>query len=246
MRMTPYGPEHWTALIVIGIAAPLLVLAARHRGADRWITGAGWLLLGVSVAWALWDMRPEVFDIRRSLPLHLSDVARLTASLALITRRWWWVAPTYYWGLTLNAQSLLTPDLNYVTHPRLEYVLYWLLHGAVLVTPLVFVWGRGLRPRWSWFHRTWLITGGWAAVTMLVNALTGANYGYLNGTPVGPSLLDAIGPWPVYLLVAGGVLAVGWALVMTWPWTLRDRRAVAWGTASAMREAETGAGPSGV
>ena len=59
---------------------------------------------------------------------------------------------------------------------------------------------------------------------MLVNVLTGSNYGYLNATPPGASLLDVMGPWPTYLLVAGSVLAVGWGAVMTWPWELLRKR----------------------
>ena len=224
--MHPYSPEHWAALLVIAVATPLLVRAVRGRGSDvdRWITVAGWAMLVVSVWWMSWDMRPGIFDVQRSLPLHLSDLARITTSLALITRRWWWVAPTYYWGLTLNAQSILTPDLRYFFNPTLECVMYWLLHAVVFIAPVVLVWGRGLRPTWSWFGVTWLFSLAWMAVTMLVNVLTGSNYGYLNATPPGASLLDVMGPWPTYLLVAGSVLAVGWGAVMTWPWELLRKR----------------------
>ena len=41
---------------------------------------------------------------------------------------------------------------------------------------------------------------------MLVNVATGSNYGYLNGTPPGPSLLDVMGPWPRYLFVGAGLV----------------------------------------
>ena len=47
---------------------------------------------------------------------------------------------------------------------------------------------------------------------------------YLNAHPPGRSLLDAMGPWPTYLGVGCGILAVTWA-GMTWPWErLRRRR----------------------
>ena len=74
--MAPYSPEHWAALMVIAVATPLLVRAVRGRDVDRWITVAGWAMLVVSVWWMGWDMRPTVFDVQRSLPLHLSDMAR--------------------------------------------------------------------------------------------------------------------------------------------------------------------------
>lgn len=222
--MAPYSPEHWAALMVIAVATPLLVWAVRGRDVNTWITVAGWVMLVVSVWWMGWDMRPTVFDVQRSLPLHLSDMARLTTSLALITRKWWWVAPTYYWGLTLNVQSLLTPDLSYFVDPRLEYLMYWLLHAAVFIAPIVLVWGRGMRPTWTWYQVTWVFSLAWMAVTMLINVVTGSNYGYLNAHPPGRSLLDAMGPWPTYLGVGCGILAVTWA-GMTWPWErLRRRR----------------------
>ncbi|GAB3710648.1 TIGR02206 family membrane protein [Corynebacterium nasicanis] len=214
--MALYSPEHWAALLVIAVATPLFVRAAR-RGSGRWMVLAGWVLLAISVAWGLWDLRPSVFDIQRSLPLQLSDLARLTTSLALITGDWRWIAPTYYWGLTLNVQSLLTPDLSYAVDPRLEYHMYWLLHGAVLIAPIALVWGRGHRPTWAWYRYTWLLSLGWMATTMLVNVATDSNYGYLNGTPPGRSLLDVMGPWPTYLAVGCGALGVVWA-GMTWPW----------------------------
>lgn len=62
-----------------------------------------------------------------------------------------------------------------------------------------------------------IVTLAWFAVTFTFNTIAGTNYGYLNGKPPTASILDALGPWPFYLLVEVTIVVAVWAL-MTWPW----------------------------
>lgn len=224
--MPLFGPAHLLALLVtVVVSAAAVVVVRRHRdrpAPGRWLTVVGWIMLAVGVGWIVWDLLPGRFDIEHAVPVNLSDWARVIIPLALITRAWWAVAVAYYWGLSLNAMALLTPDINYSFSPPVEYGMYWFSHIAALIAPLVLVWGLGLRPTWRGLEFTWLFTVAWAAVTFGVNLVTGANYGYLRHGPEGASPFDLMGPWPVYIFVAAGVLTVVWAL-MTWPWTARRR-----------------------
>lgn len=226
--MSPFSPEHWLALTVIAVVVVTVVAAARrHRASgatERWVSTSGWVLLIIVVGWALRDLLPDRFSVEHSLPIDLSDLARFITVFALITRAGWAVVTVYFWGLTLNLQALITPNIEYHHQPALEYTMFWVGHGIVLLVPLVFVWGLGYRPTWQGFAFTYLLTVAWAAVGMAVNAVTGANYGYLRAPPTDGSPLDLMGPWPTYLLVVGVVLGVLWAL-LTWPWTTRRRRA---------------------
>lgn len=113
---------------------------------------------------------------------------------------------------------MLTPDLTYFQVPPLEFVMYWLLHIAALVVPVVLVWGLGYRPTWSGYATTFVLTIGWACIALAANTVTGANYGYMSRGPEGPSLLDVLGPWPIYIAWEAALAAIVWAL-MTWPWT---------------------------
>jgi uncharacterized membrane protein YwaF len=40
--------------------------------------------------------------------------------------------PLTPWGLTLNPQALLTPDLSFDVAPALEFASYWVQHMLVM------------------------------------------------------------------------------------------------------------------
>lgn len=225
--MPPYGAEHIVMLIVLVTASILLVVSARRAGltdgTERILAMAGWAYLVVSIAWSIWDLLPQNFTYAQSIPVHLSDVLRIITAIALIARNTIAIAITYFWGLTLNLQSILTPDLNYLVAPTIEFVSYWLFHGLAFVVPLVFFFGLRYRITWRAYFVSFAALVLWAALAGTVNALTGANYGYLAHAPAGPSLLDLMGGWPTYLAVEGVVILVVWAL-MTLPWALTHSR----------------------
>ena len=226
-RMTPYGAEHLAVLGVTVVLAVVLVLVARRiRGTvheDRLLRTAGWIMLAVTVLWTVWGMLPGQWNIDQSLPFQFSDAMRFITAIALLTRAGWAIAICYFWGLTLNLQSVITPDLNYFDYPVVEFAAYWFLHIAALVVPIVFVWGLGYRPTWRGYGVAYAAAIGWALVAICANALTGANYAYLRHAPAGPSVLDVLGPWPVYIVWELVIVAVVWAL-MTWPWEARGAR----------------------
>jgi len=226
-HMPAYGGTHLGMLVLIAVAAVVLVRWARRTErprVDRVLRAAGWALLANSVLWTVWGFMPWAWNLEESLPLHYSDALRFLVPVALITQARWAIVVTWFWGLTLNLQSVLTPDLNYFVWVPLECAEYWIAHGAGLLAPVVLVWGLGYRPTWRGYGLAYAATLLWAGIAVTGNALTGANYGYLNRAPAGPSVLDLLGPWPQYLLVEAVLIAVVWAL-MTLPWVLIDRRA---------------------
>jgi hypothetical integral membrane protein (TIGR02206 family) len=81
-------------------------------------------------------------------------------------------------------------------------------------------WGLGMRPTWRSYRLALAATLGWAVVVFWINRAIGTNYGFLNGKPAAPSLLDVMGEWPWYLVVGFAAAAGVWALI-TWPWTSR-------------------------
>src|SRR5690625_6525220 len=132
-------------------------------------------------------MLPNHGSIELSLPLHYSVALRLITAIALLTRAGWAIAVCYFWGLTLNLQSIITPDLNYFDYPVLEFVIYWFLDIVAFVVPILFIWGLGYRPTWRGYGIACLVTVLWAVIAIVTNAVTGANYGDRKSTRLNSS-----------------------------------------------------------
>lgn len=182
------------------------------------IRTAGWVLLTIALVQTIWSALPSNWNINSSLPLHYSDLLRFITAIALISGLRWAVAVSYYWGLTLNLQAIITPHPSMLAGPTVDFLLYWVLHICVLAAPLVLVWGIGFLPQWRDFALTYLLAIGWAILVMPINAWLGTNYGFVNYPPDGASLVDWLGPWPIYVVWMAVIAGSLWAL-MTWPWT---------------------------
>jgi hypothetical integral membrane protein (TIGR02206 family) len=220
-HFTAYGPSHWAVLTLFVVGAGLLVWLGRTQD-ERQARILGRSLGGVTatiyVAMLVYTLIPPTLE--RSVPLRLTDLATVTGAYALWSRRQWAFELTYYWGLTLSAQALISPVLKSPDFPHYEFLAFWSIHLLVVWAAIYLCWGRGMRPTWRSYRFAVGVTAAWAAVTMAFNGIAGTNYGFLNAKPATASLLDVLGPWPVYVLTASALVLVVWAL-MTWPWESR-------------------------
>lgn len=202
---TPFSAMHGGAMLV-GLAgtAALLLLGRSGGRNERLARGLlAFLCLGAfaytQAAWLRVDGDP---DLDSSLPLQLCDIAAITGGFALLTGRRLLASLTYFWGLAATLQALLTPAIT-IGFPHPAFIAFFVHHFAVvaaaLYLPLVTGW-RAERPWW----REPLRALGWAnlylLLAMAVNAWLGTNFGFAARKPVNPSLLDHLGPWPLYLL----------------------------------------------
>jgi hypothetical integral membrane protein (TIGR02206 family) len=219
-----FGTAHLVmlALFVVGIW-PVVALGRRHRGRPSAVRVSriyAVLIPCCTIPLQVIDFLPGNYDLQTTLPLQLCDFAWIAAVFALWTHRPVPVALTYYWGLALTTQALITPALDN-SFPDPKFLAYWGMHLLIVWAAIFLTWGLGLHPTWRDFRRTVAITTSWAATVFLFNVVVGTNYGFLNRKP-GRSILDLLGPWPLYVFVEIGIVVGVWAL-MTWPWE-RARR----------------------
>lgn len=223
-RFEPMGTSHLVmlAVVVLGLV-PAAMLGRRvlRAGREEWAgrTGAV-LVLAATVPLQVVDLLPGNFDLHTTLPLQLCDLALVAAVIALWTRAPGAVACTYYWGLTLAPQAILTPALAR-DFPDPKFLGFWAMHVLIVWTAVYLTWGLGIRPAWGTYATTVGLTLVWMVTVYAFNLVVGTNYGFLNRKPGTGSALDLLGPWPWYVLAEVVVVGTVWAL-MTWPWTRRS------------------------
>jgi len=209
-----WSGEHLAALLVTAAAAVGAVVGARRLGEARAARGARVLALVIAAGFVCEQLTYALrgrWSLQFNLPLQLSDAVTFVAVAAL------WrpdvallVELVYFWALSASLQAVITPDLD-DTFPDVLYFTYFATHSGAVIAACLLVFGRGRVPRPGAVPRVYAITVAFAACAGLATVLTGGNYMFLRRKPQEGSLLDVLGPWPVYIL---GAAAIGLMMLL--------------------------------
>jgi hypothetical integral membrane protein (TIGR02206 family) len=215
MRFESFTGQHYGLLaffVVVFVA--LVVYGRRHGDDERFRRGFALLILCATIPLQTLQLLPDDFNLGTSLPFQYCDLTWMVAVVALWTRYWWAVALTFYWGLTLTVQAIVTPSLAQ-EFPEPRFFMYWGMH-FLSVWAAGWLAATGGGPTWRGYRLAVVVTAAWAAFVMVFNEATGTNYGYLNRKPPSASILDLLPDWPYYVMIEIALVAGVWALI-TWP-----------------------------
>ena len=135
------------------------------------------------------------------LPLQLSDMTIFIVLITLLTGKQWSFEISYYWGFSGAVLALLTPALKYAI-PSIPAVFYFLSHGIVVISVMIFIWGEHRKPGSGSFLKAFLLMNGYACVITIFDYLFKTDYFFLMHKPEGNTLLNYFGPWPFYIIIA--------------------------------------------
>ena len=213
--MPLFGPLHLTLLAVITatIAAAVCILLRRRRISPKTVRLAlGYGLAINELVWWAFRYSHEGFRFPLNLPLQLCDATVWATVLACTTLIAGFVEFAYFAGIAGAGMALLTPDL-WSPWPSYAAIYFFLAHGGIVTGAAVLVYGRiaPLRTGAVWRAFGWL--AAYATAVGTFNAIFHTNYMYLREKPGNASLLDALGPWPIYIIAGAAVgLALFWLL----------------------------------
>ncbi len=212
--MPLFSPVH--IALVFGIAGLTVLLAALCRYGS--ISGKGTrlflgcILAGNELIWWAYRYSHEGLRVSQNLPLQLCDLTVWMTVLACLTLAPIAVELAYFLGLAGAGMSVLTPDL-WSPWPSYPAIYFFVGHGGMVIAIAVLVFGRLAMLRRGAVWRVFGLLVLYGIAIGLFNLFYEANYMYLCRRPANPSLLDLMGPWPIYILLAAPLsLALFWLL----------------------------------
>jgi hypothetical integral membrane protein (TIGR02206 family) len=208
-----------TFVLPLGLAA--LVRAARSSALARAIL----LVFAAELAatWALWYwliVSRGWVSLATILPMDLCDWGAIAALVTLIWPNQRSYELGWFWALSGTVQALLTPDLAF-DFPDLRFIVFFAFHGGAIASVLYLTFGLRMRPWPASLPRVAAWSLAYFLSALALNAVLHTNFGYLRAKPAHPSLLDYLGPWPIYVFALFG-LGLLYILVLYAPFFLSD------------------------
>ena len=206
-------------LILAAIPTIALVCSVWSRGKP---TRTRWICFSLGTVIATNELTSYAYRIHNGLvrfpdglPFHLCDITLWITVIAIFTLKPWSFELAYFWGLAGTTMALLTPDL-WVSFPSYPAIQFFLAHGSVVIAVLYMTWTKLTWLRRGCVGRALIILNAYAVVVGIFNAILKTNYLYLCEKPGRISLLEYLGPWPVYI-IGGEVLAVLFFILLWLP-----------------------------
>lgn len=198
-----FSPHHvfgllGVALVIVAVVAFDLHTRRKYQRAISLTMAVILLLQEVSLniirmVWGVWH-------VNASLPLHLCGAAVILSALVLITKNYRIYEMVYFWGLAGAVQALLQPDIAPFGFPHYRFFQFFCSHGLILTTAIYTTICYGYRPTKRSLLRAIIYTNIFALLVGIFNLITGGNYMFLCHKPETASIMDALGPWPFYII----------------------------------------------
>jgi hypothetical integral membrane protein (TIGR02206 family) len=193
--------EHHLCIFVI-IVIPLVMYIFRDVLRERNVIKKS-LIIGLIFSEAVyhaWAIYNGMWTVKLYLPLQLCSLNVLLSIVLLFTENKKLFAFVYLFGFTGALQAILTPELfEQAWHFR--FIQFFFVHGLIIWTAMYYAIIRRLKITWTNFFFSFVMLNVFAGFTFIVNIFLNSNYMFLMSKPDNASLLDYLGPHPVYIFV---------------------------------------------
>ncbi|MGQ8870803.1 YwaF family protein [Paenibacillus sp. TSA_86.1] len=200
-----FSTSHIVSMIII---AALVILLFLFRDRLRFMSertsrlvrnGLAGFMIGCEIVLQLWYVYGGIWSLQTSLPLELCSLSLLLSALLLLTRKRWLYSALLFAGIAGALMAIVTPNLGYA-FAHFRFIQFFVAHAMIILALLYMTWVEQLRPGWRSVAGSMIFVNIAALVVYVVDVLLGANYMFLRHKPSTPSVLDMLGPYPIYIL----------------------------------------------
>ena len=200
-----FGKSHWIAIILFFLIAVILPWFSKKYLEEKYQSTVGLILIFLVFinypVWVFLELIAGTFDLKLHLPLHLCRLANLLLPIALIWKNDKIFQILYYWGMSAMFQAIFTPDITH-DFPHFHYFRYFAAHQLLVICLIYYVVVFNMRPTLSGLKNAFLALNVFLVIAFISNKVIGSNYFWIMEKPPSGSILDFMGPWPWYILVA--------------------------------------------
>lgn len=171
----------------------------------------------------VWHIYYESWNIQEHIPLHICSILIWLSGFMLIKKDQRIYEFAYFVGISGALQALFTPDIGIYGFPHYRFIQTFISHGLLVTGAVYMTTVERFRPTWKALLRVIAIMNIYMLIVFGINSLIGSNYLFINRKPPGPTLLDALPDWPIYLLYIEAIGFVMFALLYL-PFLMKDIR----------------------
>lgn len=225
-KFEPFQITHWTGLLAVIIMGYLTIKKGLSYSNAESRSRFGLMVASIPIVFYisrdLYTAYLGIYDYKIDLPLHLCRMSALLLPLMHYTRNRLIFGVLYFWTFVGAGNALATPDLV-IDFPSVEYFVYFIGHSYLIVGVFYAIFVYKMTPGWKDFRNAVIGTNIYVLLSMGFNSILGSNYFYTLGKPDVPSLLDYLGPWPMYL-ITGQLLMFGLFFIVLTPFLYLQKR----------------------
>lgn len=218
-----YSAQHLLPVILVSVFGLWLILFARGKDTARQYRILFYLSLIPCIGTLLkypFIFANGSFDLKEDLPLHLCRFIAVLAPLVALWKNRFWMGVFYFWILVGTLQANITPDVEF-GFPHWSYFAYWMMHTVLVIVAFYYIFVLKIKIGWRDLGHAFIMMNVFILATLAINFMLDSNYMYTMAKPPVRTMLDLLGPWPVYLVSGQLLVLVLFALVLL-PLKIRD------------------------
>ncbi|QOS77292.1 TIGR02206 family membrane protein [Paenibacillus sp. JNUCC31] len=184
------------------------------------------VMFGCESVLQLWYVYGGVWSLQTSLPLELCSLSLLLAALLLLVRSRLLHSALLFAGIAGALMAIVTPNLGYA-YAHFRFIQFFAAHACIILALFYMTWVEQMRPSWKSVLGSMIFVNMAALIVYGVDVLLNANYMFLRHKPNTPSVLDMLGPYPLYILgeelLAIVIFSLMYLLIFAIPERLNNR-----------------------